>query len=376
MEPKWFKMELLRLIDILAIVTAFQLLLLGLVILTSRKTGKQNQRLLAAFLLANFLLLVQFELFSQIRLIRIGVTPFYFLLAPLLYLYVQSLLVRSFELKRVHLIHLAPFVFVFAYAVFFMALRLNPNHGSVDYRRMVHVESDISYLFLNIQIAWYLVRIFVMFYQYRKEIRNHFAEVRHISLTWLLFILMAFTLMWLTDLTSTVASWLDVKSPGLYRTLTLISIIINFIFATILVYRSMDQSWEQTGIIEAVKYVGSGLSDSESAEYADKIRVIMEKEKLYLDPEISLKELSDKTGISPRYLSQVINSKFNQNFFDFINHYRIEEAKRLMTGTVRKEVTILEVMYNVGFNSKSSFQTAFRKYTGTTPTEFRHRTLN
>lgn len=102
----------------------------------------------------------------------------------------------------------------------------------------------------------------------------------------------------------------------------------------------------------------------------------METEKLFLDPEISLKELSEKTGISPRYLSQVINSTFKQNFFDFINHYRIEEAKRLMAGTVRKEITVLEVMYHVGFNSKSSFQTAFRKYTGTTPTEFRHRTLN
>jgi AraC-like DNA-binding protein len=187
---------------------------------------------------------------------------------------------------------------------------------------------------------------------------------------------MAFTLMWMTDLASTILSWTKSGGPGLFRALTLISISINFIFATILVYRSMEQSWEQTGIIEATKYVGSGLSETESSGYAQKIRSIMEKEKLYLDPEISLKELSEKTGISPRYLSQIINSRFNQNFFDFINHYRIEEAKRLMAGTVRKELTILEVMYNVGFNSKSSFQAAFRKYTGTTPTEFRHRTLN
>jgi len=369
-------MEPWSLTDILSIVTAFQLLLLGAVILTSRRPGKLNQRLLAAFLLANVLLLVQFELFNQIKSIRVGVTPFYFLLAPLLYLYVKSLLFQSFKFKRVHLIHVVPFLIVFAYFILFLVSRLSLSDGPPEYARQLRMESKISSIFLNLQIVCYMTNIFLVFYQYRKEIRNHFAEVRHVILNWLLFILVAFTLMWLTDFTSTVAGWLKIDDPGFFRTLTLVSIAINFIFATILVYRSMEQSWEQTGIIESTRYSGSGLTDKESEEYAQKIRMIMEKEKLYLDPEISLKELSDKTGISPRYLSQVINSKFNQNFFDYINHYRIEEAKRLMAGTVRKELTILEVMYNVGFNSKSSFQTAFRKYTGTTPTEFRLRTLN
>lgn len=362
--------------DILTIVTAFQLFLLGAVILTSRRTGKLNQWLLAAFLLANFLLLVQFELFNLIRSVRTGVTPFYFLLAPLLFLYVQSLLVQSFRLKRLHLLHLAPFSIVFAYFIVLLIIRLIFRGSDHNYLNLLGMESTVSAVLLNLQVLWYLSRIFTVFYRYRQEIRNHFAETRHVSLNWLLFILLAFTLMWMTDLTSTIASWLKIDDPGLYGALTLVSIIINFVFATILVYRSMEQSWEQTGIIEATRYVGSGLSDSESAGYAQKIRTIMEKEKLYLDPEINLKELSDKTGINPRYLSQVINSRFNQNFFDFINHYRIEEAKRLMAGTVRKELTILEVMYHVGFNSKSSFQTAFRKYTGTTPTEFRHRSLN
>jgi len=369
-------MEFWRLMDILTIVTAFQLLLLGVVILTSRRTGKLNQRLLAAFLLANFLLLVHFELFHLVKPVRIGVTPFYFLLAPLLFLYVQSLLVKSFTLKRVHLLHLLPFTIVFGYALVCLAIRIRGQFTPDDLSKMVRIESRISYAILNILISGYMYLIFSVFFQYRKEIRNHFAEVKHISLTWLLFMLMAFTLMWLSDLSSTVSSWLDIDNPVLYRILTFVSIAINFIFATVLVYRSMEQSWEQTGIIEATKYVGSGLSDSESDGLAEQILKLMESDKLYLNPEISLKELSEKSGISARYLSQVINSRFNQNFFDFINHYRIEEAKRLMAGTVRKELTILEVMYNVGFNSKSSFQAAFRKYTGTTPTEFRSRKFN
>ncbi len=369
-------MKLWSLADILTVVTAFQLFLLSAVILTSSRQAKLSQRLLAAFLLANVLLLIQFEIFSQMKPVRVGVTPFYFLLVPFLYLYVQSLLVGPFRLRKYQLIHFLPFLTVFFYALFCLLMRPGRAGWTADLSRAVHIESDVTYVILSIQIVWYLIMIFYIYFRYHKEIKNHFAELRHINLHWLFFILMAFTLMWLTDFTSTLFSWLKIGGPDLFRYLTLISIAINFIFATILVYKSMEQSWEQTGIVEATKYVGSGLSESESSGYAQKIRSVMEMEKLYLDPEISLKELSDKTGISPRYVSQIINSRFNQNFFDFINHYRIEEAKRLMAGTVRKELTIMEVMYNVGFNSKSSFQTAFRKYTGTTPTEFRQRTLN
>jgi AraC-like DNA-binding protein len=368
-------MNELTLTDILTIVTAFQLLLLSAVILTSRRPGTVSQRLLAGFLLANFLLLAQFGLYSLTRPFRMGASPFYFLLAPLLYLYVRSLLVQLFRLNRSCWWHAVPFVLALLYAL--TALFIDSGQsGSEGARCFLRTGSVIGHILLDVQIVVYLILIFRTFLHYRREIRNHFADVKSISLNWLLFILMAFTMMWLTDFTGSVAGWMKIGSPALFRILTLSSVAINFIFATILVYRSMEQSWEQTGIVEASKYTGSGLTEAESSGYARKIRSVMESEKLYLDPEISLKELSDKTGITPRYVSQVINSKFNQNFFDFINQYRIEEAKRLMAGTVRKEITVLEVMYHVGFNSKSSFQAAFRKYTGTTPTEFRHRTLN
>jgi AraC-like DNA-binding protein len=369
-------MELWNLTDILTIVTAFQLLLLAAVILTSARPGRLNQRILATFLLSNVLLLVQFEIFNQLKTVSIGVSPFYFLLSPLLYLYVQSLFIQSFKLRRKHLFHLVLFFLVLTYFLILLILRLGRSGQPDEYSGILRMESTISSILLNLQIAGYLASIFMIFIQYRRQVHNHFSEDRHSSLNWLLFILMAFALMWLTDFTSTLLDWFKLGTPAVFHVMTLVSVSINFVFATVLVYRSMEQSWDQTGIIESTKYGGSNLSDSESAGYAQKIRSIMEKEKLYLDPEISLRELSEKTGISPRYLSQVINSRFNQNFFDFINHYRIEEAKRLMAGTVRKELTILEVMYHVGFNSKSSFQSAFRKNTGTTPTEFRHRSFN
>jgi AraC-like DNA-binding protein len=97
----------------------------------------------------------------------------------------------------------------------------------------------------------------------------------------------------------------------------------------------------------------------------------MQSAKPYLEPELTLDELATQLSVKPKMLSQTINELLRQNFFEFINHYRIEEAKRLLTNPKDKKITVLEVMYEVGFNSKSSFNTIFKKNTGLTPSEFK-----
>jgi YesN/AraC family two-component response regulator len=111
--------------------------------------------------------------------------------------------------------------------------------------------------------------------------------------------------------------------------------------------------------------------NKENAAMAQSLRLYMETEKPWLNPDLSLEELAVGIGQKPKMLSAVINETLGQSFFDFINHYRIDEAKRLLTNPVDKKITVLEVLYAVGFNSKSSFNTLFKKYTGLTPTEFR-----
>ncbi|HEY8734249.1 MAG TPA: helix-turn-helix domain-containing protein, partial [Puia sp.] len=99
----------------------------------------------------------------------------------------------------------------------------------------------------------------------------------------------------------------------------------------------------------------------------------MQDKKPYLEPELNLEQLASQLFIKPKLLSQAINEILGQNFYDFINRHRIEEAARLLTNPKDKKITILEVLYEVGFNSKSSFNTLFKKYTGLTPTEFRRK---
>ena len=97
----------------------------------------------------------------------------------------------------------------------------------------------------------------------------------------------------------------------------------------------------------------------------------IKNQKLYLDPELSLDSVAEKHNISSGYLSKVINNNAEVSFTDFINHLRIEEAKKLLENTEYKNYTIEAIGYESGFNSKSNFYTVFKKETNTTPTAYR-----
>ena len=124
------------------------------------------------------------------------------------------------------------------------------------------------------------------------------------------------------------------------------------------------------------KYSSSGLAEDDKQKIARQVLDFMGKERPFLEPELTLEQLAGKLSLRPKILSQVINETVGQNFFDFVNRYRIEEAKKLLANPADKKITVLEVLYEVGFNSKSSFNTLFKKHTGLTPSEFKKKNMN
>jgi AraC-like DNA-binding protein len=117
------------------------------------------------------------------------------------------------------------------------------------------------------------------------------------------------------------------------------------------------------------------LSKSVEEQYLKRLTQYMEEEKPYLDPDITLFDLSKKVMIPHRSLSEIINKTIGHNYYDFINSYRVKESQRLLSDTATRSKTILEILYEVGFNTKSSFNQAFKKHTGTTPTEYKKQSL-
>lgn len=121
------------------------------------------------------------------------------------------------------------------------------------------------------------------------------------------------------------------------------------------------------------KYKNSHLGPDESREYLQKILYQLEVEKIYRDEHISLHTLAEKLTINTRYLSQIINEQLGKHFQELINQYRVKEAQDLLLSPRQDHKSVLEIGYEVGFNSKSAFNRSFKHFTGMTPTQFKRK---
>jgi AraC-like DNA-binding protein len=123
-------------------------------------------------------------------------------------------------------------------------------------------------------------------------------------------------------------------------------------------------------ITDKRKYSRSGLTGDMAESLHKELVQLMDREKVYSESELSLAQLAKRLGVHPNYLSQVINEKEGKNFYDYINTLRIEEFKRLIANPANQRFTILSLAYEVGFNSKSSFNRYFKKETSKSPSEY------
>jgi YesN/AraC family two-component response regulator len=111
--------------------------------------------------------------------------------------------------------------------------------------------------------------------------------------------------------------------------------------------------------------------ENRSEQIVSRITEKMQNEKLYQETELTLQNLADSIGFPSYQVSQAINERMNKNFYDLVNGCRVEEAKRLLLDPKNKNFTILSIGFEAGFNSKTTFNTIFKKFTGLTPTAFK-----
>lgn len=116
------------------------------------------------------------------------------------------------------------------------------------------------------------------------------------------------------------------------------------------------------------KYSRSGLEAQQSEEAANRLRTLMEGARPWLDPELTLDRLAAELDLPAKHLSQVINERFGVNFFDFVNQYRVREVQRRLQNGDDRQLTLLALAYECGFGTKSTFNAAFKKWAGASPT--------
>jgi len=375
--------------DILFVIVIFQLLFIGVFLFTHDKGKRISNGLLGAFFLsislnlADSFLVLKKAYLSNTALVGWGIClPV--LLGPLLYLYTQSILYKDFRLSKNKWIHLLPFVILFVMSeIRYLSQSREMQISILDNI----VERKIPELFywssalIFLQFFLYIGASFRLINQYKKIASDKFSDQQRNNISWLWSTIFFFTLcMIVAALTSFTGLTPFVKYYYFILTI-LISLIFIFINRVLLkalkepeIFSVMEEK-ESMAPDLTPKYAGSGLNEEDKKRILEQLRQYMESQKPYLEPELTLEQLASQLSLRPKMLSQVINESLQQNFFDFINRYRIEAAKKLLTNPADKKITVLEVLYEVGFNSKSSFNTLFKKHTGLTPSEFKKKHL-
>jgi AraC-like DNA-binding protein len=118
------------------------------------------------------------------------------------------------------------------------------------------------------------------------------------------------------------------------------------------------------------------LSSREVESMKTQLMNLMETEKCFLNPDLELPSLAAKLNLTPHELSYLLNKGMGSNFFEFVNQYRVEEAKKLLLSAEHKHLNILGIAYEAGFNSKTTFNATFKKVTGVTPSNFKKNSSN
>ena len=366
-------------------------LIIFIISLISGKRGKT----LSDFILLVWLLVFLANIFTLFLLAQNGYSPdsfpekilfefseaSIFLHGPFLWFYTLALTQPKFVLRKEHLVHLVLFFASFLFLVWGVIYEGGVSFSS---RKGLIVLKMLSLLLYNIAVIKQLRK-------HRQSIPNLFSNTEEKQLNWLYFLCWGILIIWFISALSLVAGvFTNISTP---ESISLFPNIVICIFIYLMGYFGVRQNSifvkqeienypltskeillqvkvEETSVQDG-KYKKSGLHKAKAEKISGDLSQFMETQAPYLDPDLSLFSLAGLLHIQPNHLSQIINEKENQNFFDYVNGYRVNAVKmEILTGKLADH-TLLGIALDCGFNSKASFNRAFKKHTGLTPTEFK-----
>lgn len=373
-------------INLLIIVTSISLfisLFLAFFLFTVRTKQKTSNILFAVFLIITAidvsgpLLSLVVQKPSNLGMLR---NTLAFLQIPVFYLYVLSACYSDFKLKPKYLFHLLPFLIgnLILFPRFYFVniaskINLLQNRQSI-------IELQFNHILFHTQIVVYLIAVFILLRKTKKLYLENYAGTNISSYNWLFQFTTVLAILYLIALVKNIFKFSEYEyiSEWLNSGLLIFQLFITcwYLLKALThpgLFRNIDSKLKLVSDIILEDKNSDLLAGNEKKqdETLSKLHQFMIAEKPFLNPSLTIQEVSNKIQIPTRELSILINHQLDQHFYDFVNSYRIEYAMEILKDSTKSKVTILEILYEAGFNSKSSFNTAFKKHTGSTPTDYR-----
>ncbi len=335
------------------------------ILLISKKNKSVSDKIMVVWLLFLGLHLLLFDLrynqtiYSFPYLLGFDL-PFPLLHGPFLLFYTMSLTNRLPKQKYKLLVHFIPAILSY---LLFLPYFLLPENKRIEVymSKGVGFETSLTLNFVAIIILsiLYFSWSLLLLNKYSKSFKDNFSAPEKINFLWLRYLIYGLGCIYL----------ISFLFNEMYIFIALV------VFVNLLGYLGI----KRVGIFvdnlitspeNKPKYEKSGLSDDKAETTYHTLMKVMKEEELFTSGELTLSDLADKLKIHPNYLSQIINEKTSGNFYAFINNLRIEKFLTLIKDPKNKNIKLMALAYDCGFNSKSSFNKYFKNKMGQTPTEY------
>jgi AraC-like DNA-binding protein len=310
----------------------------------------------------------------------------YLIYSPLFFMYVYALTHEGHVPRWLFGVAVAPLL---AYIVHFFYY-----YGWVFDNHTLEVKSGLLYINGVVSWSWllfvvlmiviepiYLIWFYRVLRSYRLRILDSVSNTDRIHLNWVrvLFYLHLLIVILLVPVSLLALGQNKVSMNFFQMTIEITSLFFFFVLG----YYGFNQTTVFANVevkspdpIKSVGYERSGLSDEQAAQHHRQLLAIMKEKRPYLNGELSAQELAQLVGISTHQLSQVLNTIQQESYFDFVNRYRVDEVKARLQNKDYAHLTLLGIALDSGFNSKTSFNTIFKKFTGQTPSQFQKTLTN
>jgi AraC-like DNA-binding protein len=370
------------------------LILLFVILLLLKKKRTSNGFLLLFFVLVGCELVYRW--LKQTGLVQTNVCLialdlyYWALLGPAMYLYALFLIRKDRRIGWKTLVHVLPAVLVtFPFVQYLVESPPNTPFFSYLWQHGNLLNQVLLFFIWELSVAFYNVLILISIRRNKSLILNYYSSVKKKDLRWLMFLSGGFlsyvviSLILITLIDFKVLHWAINFDPVMTMALVLYLLGVGAmgvrqegIFSEHAWLEVSNLSFpiqSRNRSLKESKYARSGMNGQENRLILQRLDELMKTKKPYMNSELDIQELVSHLNTTVHKISQVINANMNQNFFDYINSHRLEEVKKQLRDPGKKHLKVLALAYDCGFNSKSSFYSAFRKATGVSPLLYRQR---
>lgn len=294
--------------------------------------------------------------------------PFIFLISPLLYFYFINLTSKTRKHRFNDLKHLVPFVFFFASFIPIAEHGQNSVYYEFLYSNKI-VMTGVLWIILVVQFLYYYAKIHSINKKYTTRLAEQHSNYEKYEASWVRIFLLQFLSIF-AFVSIVLFVFLHNSNFSNFSTVVALFFSLQVYF---IAYKGLNQKTISIDHAEkeTVDHLKVPLNEKQLA-MKDKLENFMLTQKPFLNPDLSLIDLAAQVNLSRNELSALINNIIGSNFYLFVNAYRVEHFKQLLQKDTQKQFTILALAYDSGFNSKSTFNSLFKKFTGLTPSEYRN----